>query len=229
MSRSVIIEKLWRLREAGPPLPLPSHLPAFPQFSDPVEQFRAELQRVSGVFLDCRIHELLSDALETVLQDSKAGQIYWESQDLFGRHGIPYQLRDPEAFVQRHLVRSEHPLGKVSFPLVLHSSVYSRETLASLTISASSAVCGIAETGTIVETTKAGVGRLLPVLAPVHIAFLRRQDLLMNQAEFFDRVALGGSESYQVLVTGPSRTADIEKTLVLGVHGPQRHYVILTD
>ncbi|RPJ83378.1 MAG: lactate utilization protein B/C, partial [Acidobacteria bacterium] len=73
------------------------------------------------------------------------------------------------------------------------------------------------------------VGRLLPVLAPVHVAFLRRQDLLMNHADFFSSVKLGDAESYLVLVTGPSRTADIEKTLVLGVHGPQKHYVILTE
>jgi L-lactate dehydrogenase complex protein LldG len=66
------------------------------------------------------------------------------------------------------------------------------------------------------------------VLPPVHVAFLCQADLLMNHAEFFARVKLGEKESYQVLVTGPSRTADIEKTLVLGVHGPRRHYVVLT-
>ncbi len=229
MSRSVIIEKLRRLREADQAPPLPSRLPEFPRYSDAVEQFKTELERVSGVFLDGRSQELLCQSLERALSEGGAGEIYWESEELFAKHGIAYRLRDPEAFRRGQLVSSDHPLRQARFPLVLHSRPYSRDTLAGLTISASSAAWGIAETGTVLESTAPGVGRLLPVLAPVHIAFLRRQDLLMNHGEFFSRVKLGAGESYQVLVTGPSRTADIEKTLVLGVHGPQKHYVILTE
>jgi len=229
VSRSLILAKLRRLHEAEQAPPLPSRLPEFPVYSDPVEQFKIELERVSGVLLDGRSPELLRQALERVLSDAEAGEIYWESENLFAKHGIPCQLRDPDAFRRGHLVSSHHPLRQASLPLILHSRQYSRETLATLAISASSVACGIAETGTVIEATAPGVGRLLPVLAPVHVAFLRRQDLLMNEAQFFSSVPLGETESYKVLVTGPSRTADIEKTLVLGVHGPQKHYVILTE
>jgi hypothetical protein len=228
VSRSLILDKLRRLHQAEQSPALPPRLPEFPEYSEPVEKFRVELERVSGVFLDGRSPELLGQSLERVLTDAKAGDIYWESQEVFTKHQIPCHFRDSEAFQRGHLVYSNHPLRQVTLPLILNSRQYSRETLATLSISASSAACGIAETGTLVEATGPGVGRLLPVLAPVHIVFLRRQDLLMNQAEFFSRVSLSGAESYQVLVTGPSRTADIEKTLVLGVHGPQKHYVILT-
>jgi hypothetical protein len=206
----------------------PPAYPNSPRYSDPVEQFKVELERVAGVFLDGRNPDLLSEAIERVLADAKAGEIYWESDHLFSKHGIPCQVRDPEAFRRGQLVRSDHPLRRFTLPVLLYSRPYSRETLATLTVSASSAACGVAETGTVLETVSAGVGRLLPVLAPIHVAFLRRQDLLMNHAELFSRVKLGDDGSYQVLVTGPSRTADIEKTLVLGVHGPQKHYVILT-
>lgn len=229
MSRPIILEKLRRLHQAEEAPSLPSRVPDFPWYPDPVEQFKIELERVSGVFLDGRNPELVRQALERVLNDAKAGEIYWESEDLFARHGIPSQLRDPEAFRRGQLVSSSHPLRQVRLPLTLNSHQYSRQTLAELTVSASSAACGIAETGTILESTAPGVGRLLPVLAPIHVAFLRRQDLFMNAADFFSRVSLGDRASYQVLVTGPSRTADIEKTLVLGVHGPQKHYVILTN
>ncbi|RPJ86282.1 MAG: hypothetical protein EHM18_07025, partial [Acidobacteria bacterium] len=226
MSRSAILERLRRLHEAEQAPALPSTLPEFPRYADLVEQFKVELERVSGVFLDGRSPELLRQALERVLADAKAGEIYWESEEIFAKHGIPCQLRDSEASKRGRLVRSDHPLRQVHFPLSLHSHPYNRATLASLPISVSSATCGIAETGTVLETTGPAVGRLLPVLAPVHVAFLRRQDLLMNHADFFSSVKLGDAESYLVLVTGPSRTADIEKTLVLGVHGPQKHYVI---
>jgi len=228
VSRSLVIDKLSRLDQGAEAPALPSRIPEFPSYSDPVAQFKNELERVSGVFLDGRSPELLKQALERILSDSKSTEIYWESEELFDRHALPCRLRDSDAFRRRQLVYSQHPLRQVTLPLVLYSGPYSRETLANLAISASSAACGIAETGTVLEVTRPGTGRLLPVLPPIHVAFLRRQDLLMNHAEFFSRVSLGEKESYQVLVTGPSRTADIEKTLVLGVHGPQRHYVILT-
>jgi L-lactate dehydrogenase complex protein LldG len=97
-----------------------------------------------------------------------------------------------------------------------------------MSLSAGHAYRGIAETGTVVQRTVPGTGRLLAVLPPAHVVFLSERDLLMNHADFFREVRPGEEGSYLVLVTGPSRTADIEKTLVLGVHGPQRHYVVLT-
>ncbi len=225
----MIMDKLRRLQQDEGAPELPSRLPEFPRFSDPVDQFRIELEKVSGVFLDGRSPELICQALERMLNEAKASEIFWESEELFTRHGIPCRLRDSEAFRRGHLISSNHPLRQVRLPLTLYSRQYSRETLASLTISASSAICGIAETGSVLEGAGPRVGRLLSVLPPVHVAFLRQRDLLMNQAELFSRITLGNGASYQVLVTGPSRTADIEKTLVLGVHGPQKHYVILTE
>jgi hypothetical protein len=228
MSKSIILDRLRRLAEPHNAPKLPSRLPDFPVYSDPVAQFRAELEQVSGVFLDGRAPESLGAALEQVLAQARATEIYWESETLFQKHRIDFRLRDSETFKRRLLAHSHHPLGRVTFPITLHPGPYSRQTLATLTVSASSAVCGIAETGTIVEKAGAGLGRLLPVLPPVHIAFLSQKDILNNPAEFFSSVKPGDESSYRVLVTGPSRTADIEKTLVLGVHGPQRHFVVLT-
>ena len=75
---------------------------------------------------------------------------------------------------------------------------------------------------------RSGVGRLLSVLPASHLVLLSERDILMNGKELFDRLRLGEEGSALTLVTGPSRTADIEKTLVVGVHGPKKLFVMLT-
>ena len=58
--------------------------------------------------------------------------------------------------------------------------------------------------------------------------FLSERDLLMNQAMLFLSTP-PGQGSALTLVTGPSRTSDIERTLVVGVHGPGKLFVIITS
>jgi hypothetical protein len=193
-----------------------------------VAKFRNEVERVAGVFLDARTEADLEQALNSILATQGPCEIYWESEDVFPKHHIPYRLRNPEAFAQGHLVYSSHPNGTVKLPLLLLSKASSRSDLAAMRVSVSSAECGIAETGTVLEKAGAGRGRAQAVLAPVHVTFVRERDLFMNHADFFSQFQPGMDSSYEVLVTGPSRTADIEKTLVLGVHGPQRWYAVLT-
>ena len=84
---------------------------------------------------------------------------------------------------------------------------------------------GIANTGTILlldegETLKAS---LLP---ETHLAILHSRDLVADLPEAFPKTR-GASNA--VLVTGPSRTADIEMTLTIGVHGPKEIIVFLVD
>jgi L-lactate dehydrogenase complex protein LldG len=89
---------------------------------------------------------------------------------------------------------------------------------------------GIADTGTIVLFHVPGKGRLAALLPPVHIALLERSKLFADKAAFLrycreNRVDLSGTS--MTWVTGPSLTADIEKVLVRGAHGPRRLIVIL--
>ena len=87
----------------------------------------------------------------------------------------------------------------------------------------------IAQTGSILVTSRSAGGRALSVLPPHHIVIARREQLL---ADLPDAFALLESKyaadypSFISLITGPSRTGDIERILVLGAHGPKRLTVL---
>jgi L-lactate dehydrogenase complex protein LldG len=89
---------------------------------------------------------------------------------------------------------------------------------------------GIAETGTIVLESAREQHRLASLLPPLHIALLPASRLLGTLGEALAAVrgagAAPGSRTI-TFITGPSRTADIELELVVGVHGPKHLHVIL--
>jgi len=69
----------------------------------------------------------------------------------------------------------------------------------------------------------------LPHFLPdVIIAFVYKDQLLANHFELFDKIDPDAAKN-MTLITGPSRTADIEKILILGAHGPRRLVVIFID
>ena len=228
MSRSLILGRIRRALNGTKVPELPTTVPEFPQYPDPVEQFRRELERAGGVLLDARLENELLPALTTVLQRTKVTEICWEGEHIFHEYGIPIISHRLKSSAEPHLVYSFHGRQKVEFPLTFHLRRYQRSDLERIQLSASGSLFGIAETGTVVHRVQAGWGRVLPVLPPAHLAFLSRKDLLMNQSELFSSLRPGRKGSAMTLVTGPSRTADIEKTLVLGVHGPKHIFVILT-
>jgi L-lactate dehydrogenase complex protein LldG len=92
------------------------------------------------------------------------------------------------------------------------------------------AFAGIAETGTLMlpsGPTRPTSNNLLPDNA---LVMLRADDILGCYEEAFDRLREAGDMPRNVmLVTGPSRSADIEQTLELGAHGPRRLHVLIID
>lgn len=86
----------------------------------------------------------------------------------------------------------------------------------------------IAETGSLVLLSGRGRSRAVSLLPPVHLALVRPEDLYFSMGEFFARAdGRLGEEACCTFVTGPSRTADIELTLTLGVHGPGKVIVVV--
>ncbi len=90
----------------------------------------------------------------------------------------------------------------------------------------SSADAALAETGTVVISSGPGRSRLATLLPPVHIALVPTT-CLTTDIFTWTAARQGALPSALTLITGPSKTADIEQTLAIGVHGPKRFMVIL--
>ena len=91
-----------------------------------------------------------------------------------------------------------------------------------------SADFAIAETGTLALLAKPGQERLASLAPPVHVAIIERAQILPDLCDLFDRLG-GDLPSNLVLITGPSKTGDIELELTTGVHGPGFWHVIILD
>jgi Uncharacterized conserved protein len=78
------------------------------------------------------------------------------------------------------------------------------------------------ETGTLVMRSSAEKPRAVSLLPRIHLAIVRSEMLRADMHQVF---AEAKNSNYLVFITGPSRTADIELTVTLGVHGPKNLYV----
>lgn len=92
------------------------------------------------------------------------------------------------------------------------------------------AQAAIADTGTLVLDSARERHRLVSLVPPVHIAIVDAATIFQTLGEALAFIHQNGNISPAVtFVTGPSRTADIELTLAIGVHGPQELYVIVNE
>ena len=94
------------------------------------------------------------------------------------------------------------------------------------------AQAAIAETGTLVLESERERHRLGSLVPPVHIAIVEAASICLTLGEALALVHRGGSSEMSptiTFITGPSRTADIELTMAIGVHGPQELYAIVNN
>ena len=105
-----------------------------------------------------------------------------------------------------------------------------RDACASADIGITSADYALAETGTLVMLSSRQEPRLVSLLPPVHVAIVPRSRILANLDELLSLLPKPAEQSSSmVLITGPSRTADIEQILVRGVHGPGEIYAVIVE
>ncbi len=104
------------------------------------------------------------------------------------------------------------------------------EALAASVAGITCAAYGMADTGTIVVCSGPSGGRAESLVPPVHVALLDEADLVPGLPELLAVLARDRrfeQSSAITLITGPSRTADIELTLTIGVHGPKQLFIVV--
>ncbi|MCD4679307.1 MAG: LUD domain-containing protein, partial [Bacteroidales bacterium] len=90
----------------------------------------------------------------------------------------------------------------------------------------------ISRLGSVMVSSKQASGRRLNVFPEIHIVLAYASQLVPDLQDAFQKIKEKyptGIPSLISVITGPSRTADIEKTLVMGAHGPRELYVFLID
>jgi L-lactate dehydrogenase complex protein LldG len=98
-------------------------------------------------------------------------------------------------------------------------------------VSITGVFAAIAETGTLVLLSGAHSPTTLNFLPDVHIVVVRRQQIVTHIEDVWRRIRSELEDMPRTvnLITGPSRTADIEQTIQLGAHGPRSLHVIVVD
>lgn len=193
-----------------------------PPRDDLAAQFADELGRLEGHTHRCADDAQALAVIRGVLQAHQASAVVAWDLDRIGLPGLDALLAEAGVALSD---------GRVAYtgderPARL-------QDLEPVPVCISGADVGIAESGTLMLRGGAGRGRLASLLAPVHIAVLRAERLVRGLGEGLAAIkALHGPDLFDdssslTLITGPSRTADIELTLTLGVHGPREIHVVL--
>lgn len=165
--------------------------------------FAREFTAVSGKFIYCDSEISIIENLIALVEDLKLTKVYaWEKniQDLLGHYGFPC-FTGTNSFEDAEV------------------GITTCEAL-------------IARNGSILLSNATASGRRLSVYPPVHIVLAKASQLVMDikyGMSLMKKRYGNDMPSIVSVVTGPSRTADIEKRLVLGAHGPKELYVFLIE
>lgn len=215
MERAAFLDRVReRLTGVHPP-PLPRDLPRTAASGDgrpPAARFVEELGKVGGVA------EVVSraDLAEAVAAAARATEaaVAVVSPDV-GPYGEEVAAGLREAGVEEVAAASPEEW---------------REAAARADLGVTGALAAVASSGSLLVSAGAASSRLASLLPKAHLAVLSDDRLLPGFEELFaalpDTLAHASSA---VLVTGPSRTADIEMELVRGVHGPRQVHVLLVE
>ncbi len=204
-------EILGRLKRITRPEAVPPAWQSRRQYADLADAFTKALISVKGEVIRAKNLEEALRQLGSLLEDLQARQVVANDEPPLS--DIDLSNRWPSL--------DWHIVGRTSGDL--------RAFCASADVGLSSASAALAETGSVVIESGAGRSRLSTLLPPVHIALVSTAVLTPDIITW--SVARQGTAlpANLTLVSGPSKTADIEQTLTIGVHGPKRFIVILYD
>jgi L-lactate dehydrogenase complex protein LldG len=186
------------------PYPNLEEMSLYPPAKDiPEIVFAEEFTKVSGLFVFCEDEIQFIENILLLAEEKKWRKIYcWEPQlqELLNKYEYPFYATD-----------KDFELAEVGLTLC--------ESL-------------IARNGSIMVSNANAAGRRLSIYPHQHIVVAYTSQLVMDLKDSFSLIKkkyATNLPSMLSVITGPSRTADIEKTLVLGAHGPRDLYVFLLD
>ncbi len=154
---------------------------------------------------------------------------------VIGREELPRllcSLRDAEGWqmMATHKGELTDPAADIlGLPVLRADAAYDVNDLDRCDVGITQCDALVAQTGSVLVTNRSAGGRALSVLPPHHLVLARREQLLRDLPEAFQllqRKYGGNYPSMISFITGPSRTGDIERVLVLGAHGPKKLTVI---
>lgn len=202
-SRENILRKIREALRTPVPSPFPDQDPnesVYPKPSDDLSVlFASAFTRLMGKFAYCANDRDLSTQIHELVRQQGWKEVYCV----------------------------EEPLREI-----LPGLGFSGKPLAESDVSVTSCEALVARTGTMVLSAALQEGRTASVYAPVHICVARTSQLVWDISDALKVLQTRYGSNLPSLVsfaTGPSRTADIEKTLVVGVHGPKEVYCFLVE
>jgi L-lactate dehydrogenase complex protein LldG len=205
-SKENILKKIRKALETPVPLPFSKSEGNSTVYHSPKDDltviFAEEFTRLLGKFAFFLDHVELVKQLEAIILQQQWKEIYCAEE------GLRYLLQ-------------KNGFGQ-----------FSSNSLAQCDVALTTCEILIARTGTMVLSSAQPEGRTASVYAPVHVCIAESSQVVydVDDAIHFLKEKYGiHIPSLISFATGPSRTADIEKTLVVGVHGPKEVYCLLAD
>jgi L-lactate dehydrogenase complex protein LldG len=189
-----------------------------------VPKFEEELRKVSGVAYRAGSAAELEETLGRILSAAQSRAAVLSRNPLLGRLGLADKLRSLGLAVATW--EDERAAGaESSF----------REQCFSAEVGFSGVEFVLAESGTLVLTSRTEGSQLASLAPPVHVALYQRSQVHATLEEILERLPVPRDLDEPlpgrsvVFITGPSRTADIEQILIRGVHGPREVHAILVE
>jgi len=193
----------------APPQPPPYEQPL-------VDVFEAALAAVQGVSHRCTTVDEVADIIARACQEQGQTQVLSWAPEALPLPGLVEALNARDITLVASRLQDDR--GKAL------------NDLRPFLIGVTGAAAGLARTGSIVLHADSHRGRLASLIPDIHFALLWESDIYVDIADWIATDAAAeeiAASSNTVIITGPSRTADIAQTLTLGAHGPRELHVAL--
>jgi L-lactate dehydrogenase complex protein LldG len=221
--RNAFLSRVRQASEQGRPYRV--HVEHFPDETgyvgaggDLCERLAAEVNAVGGQAFVVPDLPAAGDQLRMLLKEEQARSAVCWDHELLGRLKLADLLGSLEIDARDYHKLTARPPAE------------QRAALLECDVGITSCDCAIAETGTLMMCSRPGQERTASLLPPVHIAIVERRQIVPDLIDAFGQLTDRGIDmlpSNVTLITGPSKTGDIELQLTTGVHGPGKWKVVI--